>query len=1123
MVSYSPGETIDNLTKLDGATLGSKSKLLEYVRGNEAVFAGQIKMGDTVIHSHRIASILLLGIESKNINGKLAFAPRLIDISISKFNELAVSSSIDGYGALTRPGYFSETNHVSDNFKNGKVLASMKVSAVDASSLNKTLVPGSSPSYFGGEFNTNFGSADYSLSPMDRLYAGHSSGSTKYTGGINSGAALFYNLEVSDQLMTQFGYRIPDPTRPYSPFNWLCVQNGSGSNYFKILFLTELDLYLHSGIIDNPSLLVPSFVKGKLFNDMIASFKTYSNLGVSVDSYTVSDNASPLFHQRTYQTLLQVGDELIPGQYIYSKDFRFKLHFTYTGNLTVYRLPIQDDLTSSVLYSYISSNSWTRGENKFIGTVFKLTAGDFCIYENPEVVIEYTNAQARVTITVATPLSRRNDVLSIHSTPDINRDYKLFMIPGGEMVVASKGYTHTQELPVLPTDGRTSIINLNSKTSFDRWDMDCLDSTLFKLRTGTTISDPGSNVCYKNDILVPNSTTSGGPVFEDNSIRQILLRVGNSHLPNGIKSYDFFNYLFAGDFMSSAIKAGYAKPLALSDYINYSYCTRGDRYATDPICTSVVRNVSASTTLNEFNKKFIDTRIKSICQPGYDAKYNDLCSAIQSKNPTYANLIRLNPQLRQLVTNDKAYMPEMITRTVEQVFSDYGSFTRDELDIIFSHLSTPASLLKWQSIYATACRVTPFKTFDIKSAKNGSAYKYISQWIPTNNVFVLIKTTSGVFITGGDMDFPYTTSASSYSSNSLFLRQIMVSGTIYQGSKWSGPSYLPATKEDFQTFMKTTQEDIDVIDSLYESASIDIKDVSANILVYFKTLDPMKLRIFAASREAPTQTSLTTESICSYIPDVCASTAIYHIDNNPYDDISNKWCDLATSSKTIVDGIGHLSGTNKDDMLRSCGTAFRVSKCSNRAVRYKSGMTVSPNYDRIMFESFSHLPDKKENYEASCVDACKDAVLGTPMYDSCKKGTIDYCLHKNNIISPECIEGGAKFVELEDRVSQWCNENPTHSKYQDVCKSYEVQPSIKPTVEPVADTQSPDQLIDESVSKLDNTLSNALDTTVYFTPFTIVDIIVILMLLILLGCLVGGRAFSLFFKDNKVVNATSSS
>lgn len=1103
MASVIANDVIANLVKLDGVPLSGESKLLSYVRGNESVSSGQLKIGNTIVYPNKVASVVLLGVQKVMVDGKIAFLPKLIDVSVTKFNELATALSTDSYAAVRDGNHFSESMPVSDNFMNGKYLASMQVSPAQASSLNKSLTADANPAYFGGRFDrSDLGSADLSWSSSEKQYAGWGPSVGKYANGINSGAALFYGLDVSDVLMMKYGYRMPDPTRPYSPFNWMCVTQGAYDttpSYFKIFFLTELDLYLHSGAIDDPAILSSRFCKGSMFNKMIESFKNYSNLGVDVNAANIKNPSSVTYQQRAHQTLLQLEDMLIPGQYIYSKDFRFKLHHAFSGDLSVWKLPIEN--TSSTLYSYVSASSWRRNENQFIGTVFKLNSYDICVYQNPTVAVVYSdNGSSVVTITPTTVSGRRDDIQSLASDANINKVFKMFMLPGGEMIIASEGYSNSTHLPlpILRTDGDSTVYDLNSKVTQRAFDPDCLDPDLYKVQTGTTIVSP-SDLCYRNDILVPNNEADK---FEDKSIRQVIRRAGVASLPVGVNTYDFFNYLFTGPFMDAAIRAGYTKPLGLTGYLNYAYCTRGDRYATDPQCTATARTIKSSTALTATNKDFVNERIKKICAKGYDSRYNDLCEVIEPNNQAIASLIKVSPQF-QIVAGSKAYLPYSQIYSMKQLLDEY-QLTTAEYDMVFQAIGDDPSAKKvWQSKYAAVSNVGAFNSFDITKAKNGRVYEYMTtaktQGIPVANVFVAMKTMSGIFVTAGNMDFPYTSSASSYSKNSSFFKQILVSGDIYPRSAWSGPSHLPTTPDDFEKFIRSTNDDIDVINGLYDQVSIEVRDLpqAANILVYFKTLNPAKISTFLGSKEAPTTATLTTAgSVCSHVPNICAPIATYYIDNNAFDEISNKWCDIADSGKTIDEGLAYLSESNRQRMLKSCSESYGVAKCGSGPMRYKSSMKVAPSYAQHQVESFSHLPHEKETYAPACVDACENANPGSALYKSCKLGTIEYCSTNNNIIKPMCVENVPKFEELEPVLKKWCDDNPAHKDHDTTCAT------------PTPNT------FDRQLSKLTK--------PVYWEIFDAMDLIIILLLCILLSALVGGRVFGYFFTSlSKIVTSTS--
>lgn len=285
---YDPLTIINNLLKLDGTTLGDKNQFLSYTLAAYGRFRSPYLCGSTTLYPDHVASILLIGV--KYANGGLT--PQIIEANVSTFMTTVGGATVDPYSNAS--SVFSDTNPMSSNYASPNMqMSGANITTDSLNIMNVALsnsVNGIGTKTLTGKYIRKPSEMKY-WHQDDQNYAGYSTSATdsatttavnnqrsKYENGTSELALLFYTMALVDELQARHGYRIPDTTRPYSPYNWLKVSDtGKTSSgvttfrYFKILYLTEADLYVHAECVDNPSLLAGGFVGSDMFNRIIKS------------------------------------------------------------------------------------------------------------------------------------------------------------------------------------------------------------------------------------------------------------------------------------------------------------------------------------------------------------------------------------------------------------------------------------------------------------------------------------------------------------------------------------------------------------------------------------------------------------------------------------------------------------------------------------------------------------------------------------------------------------------------------------------------------------------------------------------------------------------------------------
>ncbi len=1033
-MGYNSIYLIEQMFKQDKSRLGDKNKLFDYLFTLKDSFAGPLKFGDNTLYDGRIASILLVGVDISG--GKLT--PQIFDVNVQKFINAAKQSG-RFEGCSNADTFFSEKYPLSSGYKERRSIPGLNLSYAELATTNPMISSDRGIMYGGA-----MASPDFLRKPsdqqywhwVDEQYAGYNDSAVANaynSNGVTELTYLFYTLAIIDELQSRYGYRTPDPTRPYSPYNWVkSSDNGVASNacrYYKILYLTEFDCMVHAGAINNPNLLTTNFVTSPIFSKMIDSMTSYSTDMTLVNDPT--NASSPNYLNRIHSTILKQNDILIAGQYIYSKDFKYKLMLRCIGTLSVFELPVTLGGLNTPHVSVLGENtwnSWTRSKDNFVGCYLSLQADkNVVIYCNPVINVAYDKPGIPVTFSGAQKpieaINTADNTVALQSS-----SYSLLIIPGGPLVVASPGINEGSN--------NASYITGSDKANWaypsGPLDLDCINGWSYKRIdksavepsiVSTTTREDTKPWCYVSWLIKPSkyNPTTNLMEFDDAVLQTIFYTKGTEKLPNN-QVYDVAYNLITGDFMKKAITLGFGLNTATNNKIKFAYCMRGDRWATADDCN---KSLNSLINANDGWKSAADYKLtKLICAGNYDAKYDTTCAIIAPKVSMTKSLVQIDPMFGVLNPSktDNSYNPYGNV-VIGDIMIKYSTFTVDQLDFLYRYLTTDTHLITWRKLYATATGLTAFNPPSFTNHQYKQIYE--SPWIKAcASAIIAFKTSAGMYISKGEWDFPYVTSSTSYTASDPLWKRILISSTsTAPKSIWAGPSFVKITLDDVKAFAPSDWYTI--IQSVYDPIEITITGLAqpANAFVFIKSLNADKLITFLQKVATTTEKNiLSTTSICAVTPDACYSDIYAYIKNNPFDTTSNKYCDIASSTITRDTNLSYFSKANATALKDICNTSYSLINCSLPTKRYAKSTfknrSIIPS-SRMNHERFDHM---RENYSGSisCLDVCATAAQGTPMYDACKAGSIAYCSTGNNVASDLCVNDAVKYPEINNILTKWC-------------------------------------------------------------------------------------------------------
>jgi hypothetical protein len=894
-------------------------------------------------------------------------------------------------------------------------------------------------------------------------------------------------MDIVTAMQVYYGYKVPDPTRPYSSYNWLKVsgdgKGGGDIGYFKLMFLTEFDCMMHSGVMNNPDLLTERFVRSNVFSDMI---KSMSNPG-SDPTYNGWGDISTYgnYMSRQHSTILKKGEMLIAGQYIYSKDFKYKLHLLQWGHCYVYKLPMPTDLAAAE-FKFLEPNGRNYAANNYIGCYLILQSMDnnFVVYQNPEVTIDYSSLKVTIKEYSGSAISATG---TENSALLKRNNYQLILAPGGKIIAAGPGPKNTNTGEIKYMSGATT---LNYKNTNDVYDLDCKHGWNYVneandiVRGGILSIDSPPNEakwCYNNPLtslqpIIPTVGSDGKFIYSyDNAENMFIAWQSGAGLDVGYVADYFANFMNVNTsaFMKKIVTSGWYSNTGLQQLAELNYCSRGKRFATDSRCSN--------TTLKDMPaniKRFIEFDVTNrLCaQQGADEK--KFCSMVAPSDPVVQSLIKIDPGFGYLSADPSAFKLDlnyMVTinnvtfSTVQSMcmimLDKYSTYTEPQLNLLHSYIKdNDASLTKWQTYYgklfanASSSLVSKVNATADATKSVISNIRSIVENVPLT--VVIFKTGAGIYMARGDLTFPYSATAVNLKYNDSVARSFLTSLKPLMGTKfynWNGTNYVSITDSDITATIGSNDELKSVFmnpSTPYDLTKMIITNAdnsTATCYVYSLTIDPV--RLMNAYRATGKSYNLVTDTkydpICNAYADACYPEVLNYVKTKPFDTNSNKWCDVATNVNKST-SASYFSAANADIMLNECNSAYALKSCSDPLQRYKSGFTSkvirSGSRPSPVFEMYSD----KERFSGgiSCNTACSDPNISTVMRTSCANGTIAYCSTGDNIISTLCQSDINKYTGMNDILTSWCSKNANHPSFPTYCP----QPSapVTTTVAPIS-------------------------------------------------------------------------
>ncbi len=1024
-MGYSPITCIENLYKRNGKKLGDIADLLpDILDGNHA---DKYLLNGNNAYNHPIASFLLIGVDI--VNGNIV--PQIFEVDPDKF-----INCVKGKGRLestsTNNKYFSFENPMYKNYNNKKEIPGILMTTSELTTLNPQLTKDKKEPYAGAradsliDLKTN---GDY-WNSTDKYISGYNANKDEYNKNkVSKLALLFYTTHLIHELQVRYGYHVPDPVRPYSSYNWLKVSDdmkpSTSCRYYKIMFLPVLDAFLHAGVVDNPSIMTKEFVALSTFDNLITSMTNATDNSTEVGDHN-NYNMHYAFRYAS-SALLRKGDAaFVCGQYIYSKDFRYKMTLWVDGGLYVYKLP----LTAAGLNQFqhlaipIAKDFDPKIDQTTICALQLQSDNNIVIYANPTVKTPIGGA---ATISGGSAVAHTNT----DNTP-IGSTYSMLVLPGGAVVVAGTGNAKRGSNTILHTNG--AFNNFNLKTNTNRLDPDCINGWANRVGNDNLSVDyyyndvSPDNTCYVSPLVKYTGLINGTMRFSDTDLQIVGYQAGYDKF--GKQAYDIPFQLINGLFMRKAKSLGASTQLTDSIMPNLllNYCMRGDRAVKDSACQ---RKFHALTSNKDY-APVVDWKMKSLCasKPSGDSAYDMACSFLSSD----AKISKLLGNEFLTIAYPDAYIPADIkikggaTTNLQSWMDKQTSLTVEQLDVLFNFMTTPQLYQTWIALHTKATGATAFGKAS-PSQYIGSDLYNATKLVQYPTTLIIFKTTAGMYVGYGDMGFPYTTTTTSYKATDIFWRQVLNSAMPVGGSKWAGPTFLPirSLEKDLIASMGTEMTSIlqPILEAgCYDNITLTITNTgaeNANALVWMKTVNKEKLIRFVRSIDDFKQ---NMGLYCSNMADVCYLDALTYIQTKPFDLAMNAECDRASSAITGETDSRYYSSANAASLRDACATAYAKTNCANPSMRYKSGFE-NRRAIRPSFAGYTH----KENYSGvgTCIDMCDTATAGTQLYEACRTGSIEYCKQGNNAISQQCIKDSSKYAEVADLVKSYCAATPTAS------------------------------------------------------------------------------------------------
>ncbi len=394
------------------------------------------------------------------------------------------------------------------------------------------------------------------------------------------------------------------------------------------------------------------------------------------------------------------------------------------------------------------------------------------------------------------------------------------------------------------------------------------------------------------------------------------------------------------------------------------------------------------------------------------------------------DLMAIDKDFLYLVVDNALVSGSTVVKTASTLLNLSSSFTTAQLELLFKscHIPNSPEFKKWQDLYAKAKGISKLDAPPPKSypGQGDPLLKAISTG-------VLLRNGSGQLIINGDFAFPYTTTgALSYDAKDKFWTQLIVSAYAVNGN-WDGSVIRGVDSGDLDRAKQelANRGMLDIL--IVKPIAITGLAAPANAYVFYINNDRAKYVAWAKKLVADPKMDLQklyTTGTCAFMADACFDRDLDILQTQRYNSVSNTICDKASSPTTGETNDAFYSSANAKTLLDACAITYSTTMCNVKDNRYKSAFTSRPSPStHHAFEGFSH----KEDYTTGCADACNTATAGTPLFESCRAGSLAYCGSITDSNIDQCFADKCKYSELDKVLNSWCDTNKTHPKYSNYC------------------------------------------------------------------------------------------
>ncbi len=371
---YNPADVLRQYVRSDGTKTSKVSDIFGYLQGK--TYRAPLNIaGASLSANSRVIDVIAIGIDGSWLRpGQLD--PVVMSLDFKTLMSLNLMT--DPTFADSNKNYFSGSRPLYMNFDKSGVFPGIQIKSsilpnayMTSARTNPWCGMRADPNYklVPGKYDF-WTAADKNVSNYSRNAAAMDAS------GVLEMLMLFYATDMVDYLQTRLGYRSMNHLDPYHWSNWLVASGdgtgGAGSRYFRLMYLTEFDFYMHGGAMSNISRLDTGLCRSSDFANAVSQLVTPGSF-----SSTVNDL------QYFNTTALIKGDVVPAGQFVYSRDYQYKLHLTQSGALRVYQFPIGDDLTVCMNVVLVPGDWVANADNLLRCYLLIQTDGNIVVYANP--------------------------------------------------------------------------------------------------------------------------------------------------------------------------------------------------------------------------------------------------------------------------------------------------------------------------------------------------------------------------------------------------------------------------------------------------------------------------------------------------------------------------------------------------------------------------------------------------------------------------------------------------------------------------------------------------------------------------------------------------------------------